>query len=93
MQSLLALNTPRVIPDMRLEPMANQRQVEAFGLGTAIAVPTFDGDARSALCEQRAEYVGNLLSSRQQRRPPASLRVLARARCHGDAGCRRTRLG
>lgn len=46
LQWIIALTSPWVIADMRLEPRADQRQVEAFGLRTAIAVPMFDGDAR-----------------------------------------------
>lgn len=46
LQMVLSLEAPMVIPDMRLEPRADQRQVEAFGLRTSIAVPMFDGDAQ-----------------------------------------------
>lgn len=37
---------PIIIPDMRLDPDADQAQVEFFGVRTTICVPMFDGDSR-----------------------------------------------
>ncbi len=42
MQRVFALTEPLVIPDIRLEPLADQRHVEAFGLRTCVLVPMFD---------------------------------------------------
>ncbi len=42
MQKVLSLTEPLVVADVRLEPLADQRHVEAFGLRTAIVVPMFN---------------------------------------------------
>jgi two-component system, cell cycle sensor histidine kinase and response regulator CckA len=44
MLKVLALKEPVVIPDLRLDPLADQKQVEFFGNRTAIAIPMFDDD-------------------------------------------------
>ncbi len=43
MRKVLALEEPCVFADVRLEPLADQAHVEAFGLRTAIVIPMFDG--------------------------------------------------
>src|SRR6478609_2433016 len=44
LQRVHTATEPFVITDMRLDPDADQRQVEFFGNRTAICVPMFDGD-------------------------------------------------
>src|SRR6478736_1144127 len=44
LQRVHSATEPFVIADMRLDPDADQRQVEFFGNRTAICVPMFDGD-------------------------------------------------
>jgi len=43
---VLAARDPHVVEDMRLDPDADQAQVEFFGNRTAIVVPMFEGDQR-----------------------------------------------
>lgn len=45
-QRVLDTSDVMVVPDIRNEPDADQRQVEATGIRTAIVAPMFDGDAR-----------------------------------------------
>ncbi|MBL8937225.1 MAG: response regulator [Archangium sp.] len=46
LQLAITATEPFVLPDLRLEPRADQKQVEFFGNRTSIVVPMFDGDAR-----------------------------------------------
>jgi signal transduction histidine kinase len=41
MQKVFSLTEPMIVADARLEPLADQRHVEAFGLRTCIAIPMF----------------------------------------------------
>ncbi|HEX2583727.1 MAG TPA: ATP-binding protein [Steroidobacteraceae bacterium] len=45
LQELLSSTETRVIPDMRLDPVADQKHVAAFGMRTMITIPMLHGDA------------------------------------------------
>jgi signal transduction histidine kinase/CheY-like chemotaxis protein len=44
LQQFFVLNEPRIILDMRLDPLADQKQVEIFGSRTLITIPMLNGD-------------------------------------------------
>ena len=46
LQLVATATEPFVIDDLRLSPIADQKQVEFFGNRTSIVVPMFDGDSR-----------------------------------------------
>jgi len=46
LQRVMSATEPFVLEDLRLDPDADQVQVEAAGIRTCIVVPMFDGDAR-----------------------------------------------
>ena len=44
LQQFFTLSEPKIIPDMRLDPLADQKQVEIFGSRTLITIPMLNGD-------------------------------------------------
>ena len=46
LRDVIAATEPFVVEDLRLDPRADQKQVEFFGNRTSIVVPMFEGDAR-----------------------------------------------
>ncbi len=44
LQQFFVLTEPKIIPDMRLDPLADQKQVEIFGSRTLITIPMLNGD-------------------------------------------------